>query len=479
MRVKSAAEPATPRLITTSLTIFAWLWAAGMISHMASYSEPLTPVTITMFLLALIVLFRPAMTPPFLALLAVHLFYVYERLPEIPNHSLIAAGVDLTVLSTAVWHALRSRTWHLERADLYKTFAPVVRIEVIVVYFFVVFHKLNSGFFNPESSCGAVMYLRLAREYPFMPTADWMRWLSISLTMLFEAGIPIMLIVRRWRLTGLFVAFLFHFALAMDPGDVVFNFSAILVALFFLFLPEDFPEALSSTLAPVRRWWRNVLVSRWLQRTAQAVLFVLVAALFAAIIFRGALATGLTQETPRALWVLYSALILGSFLTTVKRHRLRLESGKDLMTVPSLLLLIFPALFFVNGLTPYLGAKTEMSFAMYSNLRTEGGQTNHWLMPTSMQIWDYQRDLVKVQRTSAGRLRRWANRGYQLPYYEFRAWIREYPRASITYERNGVTTTLRRVQSDPELMRPDNPLLRKVLKFRPVPIDPTSSPCIH
>jgi hypothetical protein len=479
VRVTSASEPATPQPTTASLTIFAWLWAAGMISHMSSYSEPLTPVTITMLLLALIVLFRPSLTPALLALLAVHLFYVFERLPEIPNHSLIAAGVDLTILSVAVWHAVRTRTWRLEPRDLYKSFAPVVRIEVVVVYFFVVFHKLNGGFFDPESSCGAVMYLRLAREYPFMPTADWMRWLSIAMTMLFEAGIPIMLIVARWRLTGLFVAFLFHFALAMDPGDVVFNFSAILVALFFLFLPDDFPGALSSTLAPVHHWWRNMLASRWLQWTAQAILFVVVAAVFAAIIFRGALATGLTQETARAIWVVYAAFILGVFARTVMRHRLRLESGKDLLRVASPALLIFPALFVLNGITPYLGAKTEMSFAMYSNLRTEGGQTNHWLIPASMQIWDYQRDLVKVQRTSAGRLRRWANRGYQLPYYEFRAWIREYPRASITYERNGVTTTLRRVQSDPDLMRPDSPLLRKVLKFRPVPIDPTRSPCIH
>ena len=477
--MKTGVTAPEPPNVRGPFTVFAWLWAAGMISHMSSYSEPLTPVTITMFSLAVIVLFRPTLTAAFLALLAVHLFYVYQRMPEIPNHSLIAAGVDMTVLSAAAWHALRTRTWRLDLRDLYRTFAPVVRIEVVIVYFFVVFHKLNSGFFNPESSCGAVMYLRLAREYPFMPTADWMRWLSIALTMVFEAGIPIMLIVARWRLTGLVVAFLFHFALAMDPGDVVFNFSAILIALFFLFLPDDFPQALSATLAPLRRGWRNVLASRPLRWTAQAMLFVVVAVVFAAIIFRGSLAPGLTHETPRAIWVVYAAFILGVFVRTVARERLRLESGKDLMSVPAPALLIFPALLVVNALTPYLGAKTEMSFAMYSNLRTEGGHTNHWLMPTSLQVWDYQRDLVTIQRTSAAPLQRLANRRYQLPYYEFRARIREFPRASIIYERNGVKTALRRAQNDPELMRRDKPLLRKILKFRPVPSDPTRAPCMH
>ncbi len=64
-----------------------------------------------------------------------------------------------------------------------------------------------------------------------------------------------MLIARGLRLAGLLLAFGFHFALAMDPGDVVFNFSAALIALFFLFLPDDFSQRLSSTLTPLRRAW--------------------------------------------------------------------------------------------------------------------------------------------------------------------------------------------------------------------------------
>ena len=63
-----------------------------------------------------------------------------------------------------------------------------------------------------------------------------------------------MLVVRRWRLAGVLLAFAFHFALAMDPGDVVFNFSAILLAFFFLFLPDDFRRRQSlPRSAPVRR----------------------------------------------------------------------------------------------------------------------------------------------------------------------------------------------------------------------------------
>ena len=52
---------------------------------------------------------------------------------------------------------------------------------------------------------------------------------------------------------GLLLAFAFHFALAMDPGDVVFNFSAILLAFFFLFLPDEFAASVATTLSALRR----------------------------------------------------------------------------------------------------------------------------------------------------------------------------------------------------------------------------------
>ena len=90
-------------------------------------------------------------TGAFFLLLAVHVIYVYIRLPRVPNHSVIAAAVDLTILAAAFISASTTRNWRIDTAALYKTFAPVVRIELLIVYFFVVFHKLNSGFFDPAA----------------------------------------------------------------------------------------------------------------------------------------------------------------------------------------------------------------------------------------------------------------------------------------------------------------------------------------
>jgi hypothetical protein len=477
VRVKSVEAGASNPLAANAFTVFSWLWAGGVVSHMASYSEPLQTITVILFALAILVLFRPTTKLLFFGLLAAHIAYVYNRLPHMPNHAVFAACVDLTILSAAAGQALMKRTWAINADQLYKAFLPVVRIELLVLYFFVVFHKLNSGFFDNQHSCGAFMYLRLAEEYPFLPSGDWIRPWAVYLTIVTEAVIPIMLVAGGLRLAGLLLAFGFHFALAMDPGDVVFNFSAALIALFFLFLPDDFPQALSSTLAPLRRAWQHP-PNRGVWLVSRLCVYLLIPALFASLIFRQAISTGLTYEASRAVWVAYAGFVLLTFLVTVFRHQLTFESARRLLSVPSKSLLLFPVLLVVNGFLPYLGAKTETSFAMYSNLRTEGGQTNHWLMPASLQIWDYQRDLVKIHRTSVGRIQRLANRGFQWTYFEFKWLMRDYPNASVVFEHNGVVRQVRRVRDDPELMAPDNRLMRKMLKFRPV-ADWNRPSCIH
>src|SRR5687767_15662054 len=119
-------------------SVFAWLWSAGMIAHMASYSEPLETVTVAMLILALAVLFGVYRTAAFLTLAGVHLLYVYDRLPRVPNHSILAAAIDITIIAAAAWLALSSRRVHIDTSTLYGMFAPVVRIELLVLYFFVV-----------------------------------------------------------------------------------------------------------------------------------------------------------------------------------------------------------------------------------------------------------------------------------------------------------------------------------------------------
>ncbi len=142
--VKSADMAADDRPQLLPFSVFAWLWAAGTVSHMASYSEPWQPVTGVVVVLAFAVLFGIFRVASFFALLVTHLLYVYGRLPNVPNHSILAATIDVTILASALWAIIKKRSWIVDATALYRVFAPVVRIELLVLYFFVVFHKLNS-----------------------------------------------------------------------------------------------------------------------------------------------------------------------------------------------------------------------------------------------------------------------------------------------------------------------------------------------
>lgn len=57
---------------------------------------------------------------------------------------------------------------------------------------------------------------------------------------------------------------------------------------------------------------------------------------------------------------------------------------------------LIPLLFFVNGLGPYVGFRTENSFAMYSNLATEGGASNHYVVRETLDPWGYLRPVTVI-----------------------------------------------------------------------------------
>jgi hypothetical protein len=153
---------------------------------------------------------------------------------------------------------------------------------------------------------------------------------------------------------------------------------------------------------------------------------------------------------------------------------------KNLFSVAHWSLIFLPLLVFLNGTSPYLGLKTEYSFAMFSNLRTEGGVSNHWIVPASTQIFDYQKDMVEIVRSSDPKLQRAANNKQLLVFFRFKNYVAGVKPQFISYIRNGKQYEFRRataVKSD-ELMQKSSILELKLLRFRNISkYDP--EPCAH
>ena len=92
---------------------------------------------------------------------------------------------------------------------------------------------------------------------------------------------------------------------------------------------------------------------------------------------------------------------------------------------------IFPLV--VNGLSPYLGLKTESTFTMFSNLRTEGGYWNHLVVPASVRVFGYQDQLMRITGSNDPTLQERTRDGTRLVRFELDRYLRSHPDTRATY----------------------------------------------
>ena len=131
---------------------------------------------------------------------------------------------------------------------------------------------------------------------------------------------------------------------------------------------------------------------------------------------------------------------------------------------------IGPALVLASGLSPYLGLKTLNAFSMYSNLRTEGGVTNHLLVPTATQVFPFQRDLVVIESANVRAIK--ILRGQLVPFFQLRILtsVERTRPLRVRFTRpgtQGLASDERDLAAYPRV-----PWLgRKLLQFRPIELE--------
>ena len=116
---------------------------------------------------------------------------------------------------------------------------------------------------------------------------------------------------------------------------------------------------------------------------------------------------------------------------------------------------------------------------MYSNLRTEGGTSNHLIVRRPLRLASYQTDLVRIVASTDVSLQEIAQQGRPLTFFELRRMARDRverggPTFSVTYERGGAVRSVADATADSELSAPISYLERKFLRFREI-----RSECAH
>lgn len=398
-------------------TLFGLAWGASVLFHLAG-NPRLAPEWGRGLLAGAAVLLvafprRPwAALPLSFAVLA----NIWLEAPTLGNHWLIHGFVALLVIGSVVVGR------GVPAASL-RVLVPPARLLLLAFYVFAAFAKLNRDFFDPAVSC-AVFYLRESAEswgalglYDALPgSGDTAVAIGVATI---ELAIPLLLVLRRTRHTGVIVAIAFHWVLAVDRDHQFFDFSSVLTVLFLLFLD---PHVAASVVHRVRRLSAS-LTQRWSSGPEMLRLAALSLAVGTAVTVTGPDRWSVVRplrEVGVSVWMLLGAAVFGLVLAAVRGAKFaeqRLLPLSAAHSSASRWMLIVPALAALNGLTPYLELKSGFGWNMYSNLAVVDGESNHYLIRSGLPLTDGHDRLVEIQSTSDPRLEFYEG-GWLLPEHQ-------------------------------------------------------------
>ena len=428
-------------------------------------------------------------------------YYVVTSFPENPNHITLLIFCNIAILVSLTVFKLRMKPESSNEA-IFASIKPILRLILIVLLFVAGFHKFNTDFLNPEVSCvNLVLGLLEARAFKqifgvplfvlvilFLAAFGYFAfrkylhlrisiralgsvfvamsilatcaWLFLSsgdfgsaivgagavVVLLWQLVEGPLLFVRRLQAPILFMSLMLLGTIAVSGVPM---FPAVLLPMLFAFVPDHvFVWWRSQSLVRAGQWQvHSIYVCLFLNVFGASVTYINESMSFAYSI--KILPPGLSQVFFLLSIVVLLMPLVRELLSSNRKWRwegVEVWNGKT----PSILL-IFPLMLLLWGMTPYLGLRTTGNFSMFSNLKTEGPVSNHILLGSNpIKVWDYQEDRVKIIEiddavAKAGHHYESLN-GSSLPAAEFRKlvniWRESGRKVAMTYEyRSGPVRT--------------------------------------
>lgn len=404
--------------------IFGSVFALFSIFHFFNYSFEYGrsvdfELDLILIVIAAILLFIKPESPRllFLLMLASTISAVAQA-PITSNHTIVRNFVVLGYWISFVYAMFRGLKW----SDIFTNFTTAGQASLLVMYFFGVFHKINTDFLNPETSCAVTLW----REMPWPLNAidnPIMHYLAIYGTFAVEGIMLLMLFNRRLRHIAVVCGILFHLMLGLSNFAMYISFSTLAIALHCLFLNEESAK--------------NIQESTFMRAVKNRVKNPAYFALAITLVLLMAMAAWFREYTTVTLLMLP---ILLPFCYAIIRYGasdkplLRRQNKKPSNAIGILL----GAAFFVNCFMPYLGLKTAQTVGMFANIRLEAGVSNHLIMKDPPKPFTYLEDVVQIKTSTGGE-----NLGYYerenvgMVYYELLSRLDKNPELSISYTRDG------------------------------------------
>ena len=461
-------------------SIFVWLFAIATIWHYTSSSREIaeawfrfdpvrTPLLALAIVSALVGALFPNRTRAVLFFAAGQVVAISVRLPFVADHLIMELALNVSILFSFAYLALKSRSAAVSVDDMFRLYSPVGRWLLIVMYFFGTFHKLNPGFMSLGSSC-AVPFVEGFPLPDVISRSAWAHYAGIYGTLILEATAMLLLLSARTKYFGMLLGMSFHFAIGISSFGTLAHFSAFALASHTLFLPSTFGERVVSTIR----------LPRFL-KTGNGVVPVTIGLVGLQLLFAAHLFVTREGYLVNGLFMVFAVGLI-ALVVRFGRHR-ETDAPYRLKSLAPALNLV-PALYFIYCTSPYLGLGTGGSLAMFSGLRTEGGVSNHYVITRPLGLFPYQDRIVYVKSATNPSLQQAARDNQGVVLFDFQRHFmgRETLALPLTVAIDGRTFELSR----PEAVRDfasrfftrQSWLERKLMSFRLVD-DPEPKRCRH
>lgn len=408
--------------------IFATIFGLFSIFHFFNYAFEYGrfPPSWDMFLVlaaALALLFKPSSSRLLFGLMLISTVSTVLQAPVQSNHTIVRAAALLGYWLSFIVAMVRNDSF----ARIFDRFAPAGCAALLVMYFFGIFHKINTDFLDPATSCATTLWRLMPWPLSALqgPVIDYA---AIYGTFAVEGAIVAALLSRRFRHWGIAAGIAFHLLLSLSTYAMYISFTTLSIALHSLFLTE---EAAQKTLAsPTVGYVRSKLAQPIYKLGVMGLCLWL--AVFA---FGGQYTLATLAALPLVLPFCWAVLRYGS------------ASDRERGATP-VIGIIVGALFFANCAMPYFGLKTAQSVNMFANLRLEAGVSNHLIFNAERRPFGYLDEVVTL-----------ADNGGQFVYYDVLVWLRRHPDRTLTFVKDGEVfdnASARSLASDIErLLMPD------------------------
>jgi hypothetical protein len=476
-RGKARREKASP---SDSLIIFAAMWGMAMLFSGASHSAILmglkgrAPQILDLIVMAnaLYVMWKPSRLGALVSLSSAMCLVYFMRVPVSSNNQTIALYMNLSIIAVV---GFTSPVAGAGRHTLiYERLRFVAKSLLAIMYFYGIFHKINSDFINPSVSCATELYIPLTRPLG-LGDSDVGRYLAIYSTFLVEAVAIVCLYVRRLFWLGLVLSLPFHYVIPISAYSWYMDFSSLVFALYMLSMPRASATSLYTSMASFIRHVTQL-------RPGAAGLVAFGATLITGAAFATYLSLSFSGRPAYILWhsawLVAWAVLGGAAMIFIIRAALVSMAHWEFSPVRPRPWWLYgiPVVLFVSCWSPYIGLKTESSIAMFSNLHTEGGSTNHLLFSTPPYLFPYQQKTARIIDSSSEKLRRQGASGNYLVEHDLALRIIGNPKEWVTYVIDG--KTYHHVTAATYTGYRPNWIETKLLDFKPVDWDRPKK-CTH